>query len=219
MRIATFNVRHCAGLDGKVDVERTAGVIRATGAELIALQELDRGLSRSGGVDQPAELQRLTGLNIAFHPTIQRGGGHYGIAIATADASAFSFSFEALPRVADEEPRGLLLGPWRGLTVVATHLSLQPQANLVQIRATAARAGMIGGPHVVLGDLNRSGWGVRRVSGGGLRPPWRPRRTMARRWAQRDHIAVGGGAYVVRLRSLRTDASDHWPLVADVEVT
>ena len=62
LRVMTWNIRHGEGLDGRVDLERIAAVIRASGADLVGLQEVDRGVRRTGGVDMPAELARLTGL-------------------------------------------------------------------------------------------------------------------------------------------------------------
>src|SRR5687768_38666 len=40
--VMTFNIHHGVGLDGRLDLARVAAVIRASGAEVIALQEVDR---------------------------------------------------------------------------------------------------------------------------------------------------------------------------------
>ncbi|MBW3593977.1 MAG: endonuclease/exonuclease/phosphatase family protein [Actinobacteria bacterium] len=214
IRVATFNVHHCEGLDGRVDVERTARVIERTRADLVALQELDRGMERSGEIDQPAELERLTGLSVTFHATLQRGGGEYGIAIAARGGGPFGF--KRLPQVADEEPRGYHVGPFRDVTFLGAHLSLRPPARARQTSAVIAGLRAFGGPFVLLGDLNQSSWALRRASGGAFRVPSFPRRTMARRWAQRDHIVAGRGARVVTRDVIATTASDHYALVADV---
>ena len=62
MRILTYNIHHGEGLDGRIDLPRIAAVIAAQRPDLVALQEVDRNARRSGGVDQAAELGRLTGL-------------------------------------------------------------------------------------------------------------------------------------------------------------
>ena len=55
------------GIAGGVDnLERVAQLIRETSADVVLLQEVDKGTRRSGGVDQPAVLSRLTGLHVAF---------------------------------------------------------------------------------------------------------------------------------------------------------
>ena len=54
LRVASFNIHHGVGLDGKLDLDRIAEVVRSTGAEVVGLQEVDRHLSvRSGWIDQP----------------------------------------------------------------------------------------------------------------------------------------------------------------------
>src|ERR1022692_4163476 len=40
IRIVTYNIHRCRGLDGRVRPERTAAVLRAIGADVIALQEV-----------------------------------------------------------------------------------------------------------------------------------------------------------------------------------
>jgi endonuclease/exonuclease/phosphatase family metal-dependent hydrolase len=41
-------------------------VIRSVQPDLVALQEVDQGTQRTNQVDQPAELARLTGMNVVF---------------------------------------------------------------------------------------------------------------------------------------------------------
>ena len=48
LKVMTFNVRHCAGMDLVVDYDRTAAVIALQQPDVVALQELDSMTSRSG---------------------------------------------------------------------------------------------------------------------------------------------------------------------------
>jgi endonuclease/exonuclease/phosphatase family metal-dependent hydrolase len=217
MRVATFNVRHCEGLDGLVDVDRVAAAIRATQAELIALQELDRGLPRSGAVDQPAALAAAIGLEVVFHPTLRRGDGEYGIALA--GAAPLDVTFVRLPRIGDEEPRGLQRSSYNGVTVIATHLSRDRTAREAQLEAIAAEASGSEPPVLILGDLNDTTAALERFGDTGFTwcegtptlPAHRPRR-------QIDHVLAGSGLSLERCWTIPTDASDHRPLVADVLV-
>ena len=61
LRVATYNIRHGRGLDGRIDLERVAAAIEALGADVVLLQEVDQGTRRAAGVDQARELGRLTG--------------------------------------------------------------------------------------------------------------------------------------------------------------
>ncbi|WP_285100607.1 endonuclease/exonuclease/phosphatase family protein [Promicromonospora sp. MEB111] len=54
MRIATFNVQHGLGPDGRVDNDRLARAVAALDADVVGLQEVDQGQVRSGGADQAA---------------------------------------------------------------------------------------------------------------------------------------------------------------------
>jgi endonuclease/exonuclease/phosphatase family metal-dependent hydrolase len=215
-RVATFNVHRCEGLDGRVDIARIADVMASTEAELIALQELDRHLPRSGSIDQPVALAEASGMNVAFHPTLTRRRGDYGIAIATRET--LEAAFEPLPRIADEEPRGLLIAPWRGLTVIATHLSRDAAAKAAQIEALASMIAGLAAPVLMLGDLNAEARllgpleraGLKACLGAPTMPVKRPRR-------QIDHVLAGPGVQVVECHTVRTEASDHRPLVANIE--
>ena len=81
LRVMSYNIHHGEGTDGKVDLPRLAQVIRNARPDLVALQEVDRNVRRSGSVDQTAELARLTGLHGSFARAIDYDGGEYGQAI------------------------------------------------------------------------------------------------------------------------------------------
>ncbi len=51
LRIMTYNVHGCIGMDGKLSPERIARVIARYSPDVVALQELDVGRTRSDGVD------------------------------------------------------------------------------------------------------------------------------------------------------------------------
>ncbi len=81
LRIMTYNIHHGEGTDGKVDLQRIAKVILARQPDLVALQEVDNQTKRTGGVDQAAELAKLTNLHGRFAKQIDYEGGEYGQAI------------------------------------------------------------------------------------------------------------------------------------------
>ena len=66
LRVLTYNIHHAEGIDRKLDVERIASVITSVNPDIVALQEVDQKVARTKGVDQPAELARLTEMNVAF---------------------------------------------------------------------------------------------------------------------------------------------------------
>lgn len=129
LKVLTYNIHHGEGTDGKLDLERIAKVIRDSEADLVALQEVDQNVGRSGQVDQPAKLAELAGYPYwAFVASIPLDQGKYGNAVL----SKWKFdktSFVALPivNVRGAEQRSALLSvvtvPDAGspLVFIATH--------------------------------------------------------------------------------------------------
>ena len=63
--------------------------------DIVALQEVDQKTRRASGVDQPAELARLTGMQVVFGRNIDFEGGGYGTAVLTEAARAVERKREA----------------------------------------------------------------------------------------------------------------------------
>ena len=81
LRVVSYNIRHGLGTDNQLDLERTASVLAGLQADVIALQEVDRGVRRSGQVDQPRFLAERLGMEPAFGKFMDYQGGQYGLAI------------------------------------------------------------------------------------------------------------------------------------------
>jgi endonuclease/exonuclease/phosphatase family metal-dependent hydrolase len=214
LRLATFNVRRCLGIDSSTNVERTADAIQATEAAVVALQELDRGMPRSGAVDQPAALANLTGMRVFFWPTLRRKHGEYGIGLAVREEA--SVGFRALPRVAHEEPRGAIVGRAAGVGIVATHVATHDPARSGHLDAVRTLAAELEAPVVVLGDLNCSRRRLTPLSEAGFDPGPRIPTIGQRTRRQIDYILAGPGVRLIRAWTVPGAASDHLPLVADV---
>ncbi|HVS17211.1 MAG TPA: endonuclease/exonuclease/phosphatase family protein [Planctomycetota bacterium] len=156
--VLTYNVHRGVGLDGATDLERIAGVVRASGADLVALQEVDVGTRRSAGVDQASELGRLTGLHVAFGEAMAHDGGSYGEAVLSRWPVRRT-RVHPLPHSGGREPRCALevvvetpAGPLR---FVGTHLdhTRDPVDRIAQVGALDALfADEM--PTVLAGDFN-----------------------------------------------------------------
>ncbi|MBE7494885.1 MAG: endonuclease/exonuclease/phosphatase family protein [Verrucomicrobiaceae bacterium] len=83
LRVLCYNIHYGQGMDGKYDVQRLAEVIKAAKPDLVALQEVDVGVKRSGRVHQVQKLGELTGLTARFGPTQHYEGGLFGNAVLT----------------------------------------------------------------------------------------------------------------------------------------
>jgi endonuclease/exonuclease/phosphatase family metal-dependent hydrolase len=217
VRVATFNIKHGLGGNGRIDLERTAATIRAARADLVALQEVDRNMRRSGRVDQPAVLEELTGLRISFGATLRRAGGEFGLALA--GRAPIEAELLLLPRLdSDEERRAVLVGRAGAVTLFATHLSLRPETRAVQTLSVAEMASAVAGPKVVAGDLNQQRSGLAPLVAAGLAPQPERLATIRTRlgWREFDFVLAGGGARVRRAETIERGASDHRLVVAEV---
>ena len=107
LTVLSYNIHHAEGIDGKLDVERIAGVIQSVKPDLVALQEVDQKVKRSQSIDQPAELARLTKMHVAFGANIDLQGGHYGNAILSRFPIA-RHQNQLLPRIDQSEQRGVI---------------------------------------------------------------------------------------------------------------
>lgn len=102
MRILSYNIRHGEGMDGKIDLERIAKVIAKADPDLVALQEIDRGCTRSGRQDIVKELGDRLSLDYRFGKFMDHDGGEYGLAVLSR-YPVVEFIRHALPDGA--EPR------------------------------------------------------------------------------------------------------------------
>ena len=59
LRVMTYNIHVGVGMDKKLDLARIAGVISAQHPDLVGLQEVDRGVTRTQGIDYQYKDGRL----------------------------------------------------------------------------------------------------------------------------------------------------------------
>jgi endonuclease/exonuclease/phosphatase family metal-dependent hydrolase len=105
-RAMTYNIHHGEGLDRKVDLLRIAELIKREGADIVALQEVDKGVERTGRRDLPGELAALTGMTCVFSNNYAFQGGEYGNAVLTR-FPVLSATNTNLKMLHAREPRGL----------------------------------------------------------------------------------------------------------------
>jgi endonuclease/exonuclease/phosphatase family metal-dependent hydrolase len=81
IRVMTYNIHSCRGLDGKVRPERVARVINHFDPDVVAVQEVDSHRFRSGGHDQSQLIADHLRMSHVFHAMFEEERERYGIAI------------------------------------------------------------------------------------------------------------------------------------------
>ena len=159
-RILTYNIHHGEGLDGRIDLGRIAQVITNAQADIVCLNEVDRGVTRTQRRDLPAELATQTGMTCLFSNNYHFQGGDYGNAILTR-FPVLGWTNTHLRMLRAGEQRGILQARLRvqdrGLVFMATHIDYRPDdaermLNLDQFFELLPA--YVGTPVIIAGDFN-----------------------------------------------------------------
>ncbi|MGK7755256.1 MULTISPECIES: endonuclease/exonuclease/phosphatase family protein [unclassified Roseovarius] len=156
LRIATYNLQKCVGLDMRRRPDRSLQVINALGADLVVLQEADKRLQPRPAA-LPHDLVERDGWRILpFGAPGGSLGWHGNAMLARRDLAVRHTRHVDLPGL---EPRGAVMaeldtsiGPLR---VVGVHLGLVRRYRLLQMMAVmrvVARCEAM--PLVLAGDFN-----------------------------------------------------------------
>lgn len=231
----TYNVHSFVGTDRVYDPERVARVIESSGANIVALQEVDFG---RGAKAEPSALESLAKrLEMRCHFTLTRDGrhGHFGNALLTRHSLQL-MAEGLLPRRRDEA-RAVqwlkVVAEDFELQMMNTHLSVSFRERAVQVRALLGAEWMVQAgadvPLIVCGDFNSSPLSAvyRRLSRD-LRDVQWAAGTRRATWPSRlpfwriDHMFVSRSLGVRSCSVIDTGlarvASDHLPLVAELDL-
>jgi endonuclease/exonuclease/phosphatase family metal-dependent hydrolase len=231
VRLATFNIRHGADDGGSVSLDELARACAALDADVLGLQEVDRGRVRSRLRDQSRVVARRMGAARAYGRALRRGAvGAYGNALVVRGSIA-DREVVRLPRQTARQPRVAVLATARvgshRLSVAVTHLQHRP-ARLHdapdeapdQLRAVLGRLALRPAPRVLLGDLNLqppraepilrdAGFSV--ATTGPTYPAADPRIRL-------DYVAVDGARVVAARVADAAGVSDHRAVVVEVSL-
>ena len=239
-RLLTYNLHGCRGTDRHVSPLRVAEVIAATGADVVALQEVDFNRERSGREDQAKVIASQLSMDFHFHPAWQLAEEQLGDAVLSRLPMRLMHA-SALPSQSrwKRERRGAL---WvrvdnngRPVHVVNTHLGLNRRDRLAQTEALFGPEWLghaqCGPPLVLCGDFNAlPGSRVHRQVLQHLRDVHtglrvrRRRRTFPTRYpvASLDHVFLSAEFEVRQVEVVRTPltrvASDHYPLLVELSL-
>jgi endonuclease/exonuclease/phosphatase family metal-dependent hydrolase len=233
LRVMTYNIHVGVGMDKKLDLQRIADVIKAERPDLVGLQEVDRGVKRTEGKDEIAELAKLTSMHYAFAHNLDYQGGQYGVAILSrfpiqqVDHRKYENRREA-------ERRGMIRAEiqiaGRSINFVTSHLDYQyADGRVFETEQILSFLEGVSGPLIVVGDFNDEpsgeayklmltkfddSWLMASVKGPGLSyPADKPSKRIDYVFTRQSDRIRAKRAWLVN-----TLASDHLPLVTDLEL-
>jgi endonuclease/exonuclease/phosphatase family metal-dependent hydrolase len=232
LRVLQLNAHQNLDLWSAPNAQGIADLIEATGADLVALQEINRGWSISGGVDGVAWLRwRFPSFAVVYGP--QHGDAFGNVVMSRHPLAAYGW--DRLTRGRGEPPRGYawaqVVAPGGELLFVSTHAASSARG--------AERLGRA--PHsqdllrfwgqrprtVIAGDLNDrpetpaiAAFGAAGMQEAlALRAPGRnltqPALTPEK---QIDYVFASPDVEILSAEVLATGASDHAPILATVRL-
>lgn len=160
LELLTYNIQRGIGLDGQLDLKRTASVIRESGADIVGLNEVDVGTGRSGFINQARYLAEALQMNYAYGPSIRHYVGGYGNTILSRYPIIDAENIMLPVLMGSEgENRSLLkarveLGKDRTINILLTHLSLNPEERREQIKWINQYLEELSEPYILMGDFN-----------------------------------------------------------------
>lgn len=151
IRIMSYNVRNCRGMDDVESYQQISRVINRCAPTVVAIQELDSATTRSGKRFVLQELATKTGMNYTYAPAIDFQGGGYGIGILSKEKPV-SVKRVSLP--GREEARMLLICDFGKYVVACSHLSLTPEDQQTSAGIITEVLKGINKPVFLAGDMN-----------------------------------------------------------------
>jgi len=225
-RIVTYNIRAGLGLDGVRSIRRIGDVLASLNPDVVCLQEVDQHVLRSWLSNQPKFLSTRLGMQVMFQRNLRYGVGGFGNCILVKPL-IMHCRCHSLP--ADGEPRGLVevtAAPGgHEVTIFCTHLSTEKEVRVRQAKEVVKIVKAVHGPHVLCGDMNDVMGSetlstllddpVLRDSSLEIRPTYTPLSTKDHR--KIDFVLADLRFEVKDERVIDTNASDHLPVVVDLE--
>ncbi len=232
IRVATYNIHRCRGMDGRTNPARAAEVIRSIEPDIVALQEVVGAGANSAG--HAEEIGAQLGMGWVMAPVRHLRGSLFGNVVLSRFPILHHTQYDLSWKTC--EPRccqrvDIAIGD-DTLHLYNVHLG----TAFLERRYQASRLSAIvhdrrvGQPKIVLGDFNEWMKGLatqmlsERLQSIDLRQHLRRRKTYPGMFPvlHLDHIYYDGQVEVVKLELPRTRASmmasDHLPLVAELKV-
>ncbi len=225
-RVISYNIRTGLGVDGVCSIRRIAAALAELGPDVACLQEVDQQVRRSWLSNQPKFLSARLGVQALFQRNISLGQGGYGNCILIRPRPIHC-RYHGLP--GGGEPRGILevttFLDKREVVILCTHLATDAEERVAQAERVLEIVSEIRRPKILCGDLNDEpesetmeillsdpvladcALGNEEATFDSANPSKRI-----------DYILADRRFSVLSCRTIASRASDHLPLVAELEL-
>ena len=231
LRVMTYNIRAADyGLSGII------ATLEQSKADIIALQEVDKLVRRTGRIDQPDRIARSLGMYYVFRKHFSYQEGEFGLALLSR------YKIDQVERVQVRDSNLILLKaqvytPGQPMTVIVVHFhptnpldkastkKENDAARLREAKRALELATTCNAPVLIMGDFNDNpgsptyGLFTERfqdccgVAGGIWEKTWPASFPITRI----DYIWVSSHFKVIRCHALDSNGSDHLPVLAEIQ--
>ena len=235
----TYNIHSGIGADKRYDLERIRRVLAEEQPQIVALQEVECGVSRSSFDDQSSALAKGLDLAVRYCPARRAEQGEFGMAVLSPfpvlQHEHYDLTYEPAREPRSCQRVDLEIAPGAVLHVFNCHLGLAARERAFQRDRMLSDAILLSEdlhhPVLLMGDFNDSPISVVHRS---LRKHFSDAfSAVGKRWGptfklgpiplRLDHIYCSPNIRVldcrVRNDTLTRVASDHRPVIASLEVT
>jgi endonuclease/exonuclease/phosphatase family metal-dependent hydrolase len=233
IRVMTYNIHVGVGMDKKLDLARIADIIENERPDLVGLQEVDRFVKRTELRDEILELSTLTGMDYAFAHNLDYQGGQYGVAVLSRFPIQ-KIDHRKYENRREAERRGMIRVEIKLdnkiINFVTTHLDYQHEDGRVfETEKLLKFLQDVKGPLIVVGDFNddsfggacklmrerfNDAWSSAKTGEAGLSyPADKPTKRIDYIFTRKSDRIRATKAWIIN-----SPASDHLPVVADLEI-
>ena len=234
LRVMTYNIHEGVSVDNRLDLERIAATIRQGNPDILVLQEVDQGCAMTGYVDEAKWLALNLDMYCFYAPTTDQMW--QGDVILTKYPIAdWNFTLLPSPDEVDVLVKVILNVNGQSLTVFGVHFTVtSPENREIQIDRTLEVIEETSGIVILAGDFNIDAYTTDLTDQASLDAikakledsfelcpsgslfgnctfsSWDP-------YERIDYVFVSTGINVVQHRTISSQASDHLPVLAEIQ--
>ncbi|MGE4282437.1 MAG: endonuclease/exonuclease/phosphatase family protein [Clostridia bacterium] len=222
IKLMTYNIRHGVGIDNHYDLDRVIQVIKEADPDIVSLNEIDHMIPRTFMQKQDSMIAEGLGYNFVFGYNINFGSKYGNVLLSKHPIK--TYINHSLPKDNVSEPRGLIEADididGETIKVFSTHLSIVSAERPKQVEYIKEKLEEIQETKIMMGDFNALPDSdeikqIREVMQDSAREEYKTFSSDSP-YARIDYIFVSEEIQVQSSEAIESEASDHFPVVAEV---